>query len=131
MGFALPNGAHVYLASGYGPAITFTGATNAEHTVITVSAADDIAVGDIVHVNCNWSGIDNVIAKIDAIAENAVTLRNINTTNKTNTRRVAVPALFAKLKNGPNCHKSQRYRNPVVIRTPRRFSSSAMIASAT
>ncbi|EIT7321816.1 phage tail protein [Enterobacter hormaechei] len=76
------NGAHVYLASGYGPAITFTGATNAEHAVITVSAADDIAVGDIVHVNCNWSGIDNVIAKIDAIAENAVTLRNINTTNK-------------------------------------------------
>lgn len=45
MGFALPNGAHVYLASGYGPAITFTGATNAEHAVITVSAADDIAVG--------------------------------------------------------------------------------------
>jgi len=82
MGFALPNGAHVYLASGYGPAITFTGATNAEHAVITVSSADDIAVGDIVHVNCNWSGIDNVIAKIDAIAENAVTLRNINTTNK-------------------------------------------------
>lgn len=82
MGFALPNGAHVYLASGYGPAITFTGATNAEHAVITVSAADDIAIGDIVHVNCNWSGIDNVIAKIDAIAENAVTLRNINTTNK-------------------------------------------------
>lgn len=82
MGFALPNGAHVYLASGYGPAITFTGATNAEHMVITVSAADEIAVGDIVHVNCNWSGIDNVIAKIDAIAENAVTLRNINTTNK-------------------------------------------------
>ncbi len=31
MGFALPNGAHVYLAPGYGPAITFTGATNAEH----------------------------------------------------------------------------------------------------
>ncbi|HHZ5415087.1 TPA: phage tail assembly chaperone [Enterobacter hormaechei] len=60
MGFALPNGAHVYLASGYGPAITFTGATNAEHAVITVSTADDIAVGDIVHVNCNWSGIDNV-----------------------------------------------------------------------
>ncbi|HCR0879861.1 TPA: phage tail protein [Enterobacter hormaechei] len=82
MGFALPNGAHVYLASGYGPAITFTGATNAEHAVITVIAADDIAVGDIVHVNCNWSGIDNVIAKIDAIAENAVTLRNINTTNQ-------------------------------------------------
>ena len=50
--------------------------------MITVSSADDIAVGDIVHVNCNWSGIDNVIAKIDAIAENAVTLRNINTTNK-------------------------------------------------
>lgn len=43
MGFALPNGAHVYLASGYGPAITFTGATNAEHVVITVSDADELA----------------------------------------------------------------------------------------
>lgn len=82
MGFALPNGAHVYLASGYGSAIPFTGATNAEHAVITVSAADEIAVGDIVHVSCDWTGIDNVIAKIDAIAQNAVTLRNINTTNK-------------------------------------------------
>ena len=82
MGFALPNGAHVYLASGYGPAITFTGATNAENMVITVSEADTLKVDDIVHVNCNWSGVDNVIAKIDAIAESAVTLRNINTTNK-------------------------------------------------
>ncbi|MHA0901651.1 phage tail protein [Enterobacter ludwigii] len=82
MGFALPNGAHVYLASGYGPAITFTGATNAEHVVITVSDPDELAAGDIVHVNCNWSGIDNVIAKIEAIADIAVTLRNINTTNK-------------------------------------------------
>ena len=82
MGFALPNGAHVYLASGYGPAITFTGATNDENMVITVSEADALKVGDIVHVNCNWSGVDNVIAKIDAIAESAVTLRNINTTNK-------------------------------------------------
>ncbi|MXE70741.1 phage tail protein, partial [Escherichia coli] len=82
MGFALPNGAHVYLASGYGPAIAFTGATNAENMVITVSEADALKVGDIVHVSCNWSGVDNVIAKIDAIAESAVTLRNINTTNK-------------------------------------------------
>jgi Phage tail protein. len=82
MGFALPNGAHVYLASGYAPAISFTGATNAENVVITVTAADDLAVDDIVHVTCDWSGIDNVIAKIDAIAENAVTLRNIDTTNK-------------------------------------------------
>lgn len=82
MGFALPNGAHVYLASKYGSAITFTGATNAENAVITVSAADDLAVGDIVHLSCNWSGIDNVIAKIDAIDANAVTLRNINTSNK-------------------------------------------------
>ena len=82
MGFALPNGAHVYLASGYGPAIAFTGATNAENVVITVSSAEELDVGDIVHVNCSWSGIDNVIAKIDAIAESAVTLRNINTINK-------------------------------------------------
>lgn len=81
MGFALPNGSHVYLASGYAPAISFTGATNAENVVITVTAADDLAVDDIVHVTCNWSGIDNVIAKIDAIAENAVTLRNIDTSN--------------------------------------------------
>lgn len=82
MGFALPNGAHVYLASGYGSPITFTGATNAENAVITVSAAGDLAVGDIVHVSSNWTGIDNVIAKIDAIAGTAVTLRNINTSNK-------------------------------------------------
>lgn len=73
--------------------------------VITVSEADALKVGDIVHVNCNWSGVDNVIAKIDAIAESAVTLRNINTTNKTNMPLVAVPARSARCLNGPSCRK--------------------------
>lgn len=82
MGFALPNGAHVYLASGYGPAIPFTDITNTENAVITVGADSALAVGDLVHVNSTWSGIDNIIAKIDAVAGNEVTLRNINTTNK-------------------------------------------------
>ncbi|WP_336286260.1 phage tail tube protein [Cronobacter dublinensis] len=81
MGFALPNGAHVYLASAYGPSVSFKDATNAENVVLTVEDASELKAGDIVHVNCNWSGIDNVIAKIDAINDNAVTLRNINTTN--------------------------------------------------
>ena len=82
MGFALPNGSHVYLASGYGDALSFTGATNADHAVITVSDAVGLAVGDIVHINCAWSGIDNVIAKIDDISDDAVTLRNIDTSDK-------------------------------------------------
>ncbi|HDI3023599.1 phage tail protein [Cronobacter sp. EKM101R] len=81
MGFALPNGAHVYLASAYGTSVSFNNATNAENVVLTVEDASELKAGDIVHVNCNWSGIDNVIAKIDAINDNAVTLRNINTTN--------------------------------------------------
>jgi len=82
MGFALPNGAHVYLASGYGPALPFTDITNAENAVISVGADGALAVGDIVHVNSSWSGIDNIVAKIDAVAGNEVTLRNIDTTNK-------------------------------------------------
>lgn len=40
MGFALPNGSHVYLASGYDPTVPFTGAPNAEHTVVTVEARE-------------------------------------------------------------------------------------------
>lgn len=81
MGFALPNGSHVYLASGYDPAVPFTGATNAEHTVVTVESGGGFASGDVVHVNCDWTGIDNVVALVDAVAGSAVTLRNINTTN--------------------------------------------------
>ncbi|GEM_PF-325144 len=81
MGFALPNGSHVYLASGYDPAVPFTGATNAEHAVVTVESGGGFASGDVVHVNCDWTGIDNVVALVDAVAGSAVTLRNINTTN--------------------------------------------------
>ncbi|EGT5706147.1 phage tail protein [Cronobacter sakazakii] len=81
MGFALPNGAHVYLASDYGSPVSFKDATNAESVVITVDDASDLKAGDIVHINCNWSGINNAIAKIESVNDKAVTLRNINTTN--------------------------------------------------
>lgn len=81
MGFALPNGAQVYLASAYGSPVSFKDATNAESVVITVDDASDLKAGDIVHINCNWSGINNAIAKIESVSDKAVTLRNINTTN--------------------------------------------------
>lgn len=80
MGFALPNGAHVYIASEYEDSIKFTGITNAKSAVITTSGGV-LAVGDIVHITSGWSGIDNVVAKVTEASGNAVTLGNIDTTN--------------------------------------------------
>ena len=41
----------------------------------------NFASGDVVYVNCDRTGIDNVVALVDAVAVSAITLRNINTTN--------------------------------------------------
>ncbi|HDL7799934.1 TPA: phage tail protein [Yersinia enterocolitica] len=81
MSYALPNGAHVYIASEYEEAINFTAITNADNAVITVENAGNLAVGDIVHITSAWTGIDGVIARIKAVADTALTLENINTLN--------------------------------------------------
>lgn len=81
MGFALPNGAHVYLASEYGKSIPFTAITNAKNAIITVGASSNLAVNDEVHITSAWSGIDNVVARVINVSDNSVTLGNINTTN--------------------------------------------------
>lgn len=81
MSYALPNGAHVYIASEYEAAIPFTAITNAKDAVITVDDGDSLAVNDIVHITSAWTGIDGVIARIKAVADTAITLENINTLN--------------------------------------------------
>ncbi|NUU68425.1 phage tail protein [Enterobacteriaceae bacterium BIT-l23] len=81
MGFALPNGSHVYLASEYADAVPFTDITNAENAVITVASATGLQEDDIVHITSGWSGISDVVAKITAVDGTSVTLGNIDTTN--------------------------------------------------
>lgn len=81
MGFALPNGAHVYIAKKYGAVTSITSATNTPETVLTIEGPTTAKVGTIVHINSGWSGLDELIARVKAVDENAVTLEGINTSN--------------------------------------------------
>ncbi|VEJ54631.1 phage tail protein [Pragia fontium] len=81
MGFALPNGAHVYLAATYEAEQVISGISNATEAVVTLSAAHDIAVGDIVQLKSGWSALDNLVAKVSKVDSSTITLGNVNTSN--------------------------------------------------
>lgn len=81
MGFALPNGAHVYIAKKYGEADIIVSATNDKETVLTLDGAHTQKAGAIVHVNSGWSGLDELIARVKAVDATTITLEGINTTN--------------------------------------------------
>ncbi|AMO82113.1 phage tail protein [Hafnia alvei] len=81
MGFALPNGSHVYLAKTYAEAETVTAATNAAETVFTTAEATKAKAGDIIHIRSAWPGLDEVIARVKEASESSVTLEDINTLN--------------------------------------------------
>ncbi|AKJ41475.1 phage tail protein [Pragia fontium] len=82
MSFALPNGAHLYLAATYEPELIITDISNAEEAVLTVDGKHTIQVGDVVQLKSGWSALDNMVAKVSKVADMSITLGNVNTTNK-------------------------------------------------
>lgn len=81
MGFALPNGARVYVQKSKGEALTFEAITNAKEAVITLKTGHGLVVGDEVIITSGWSKLNNVVSKVSKVNNTDVTLGNINTSN--------------------------------------------------
>ncbi|WP_339057316.1 phage tail protein [Candidatus Regiella endosymbiont of Tuberolachnus salignus] len=79
MGFALPNGAQVYLASAYETALPFTAISNAAPAVLTVVGNNNIKKDDIVHLASDWTGLNERVARVSAATVTSITLEAIDT----------------------------------------------------
>lgn len=84
MGFALPNGSHVYLAKTYAEAETVTAATNAAETVFTTAEPTKAIAGNVIHITSAWPGLNDVIARVKEASGSSVTVEEINTLNTGN-----------------------------------------------
>lgn len=78
MSVALPNGSTVFIASGYGSALTVTIATNANPCVMT-STAHGLANGDFVEVTSGWGRLDQKVVRVAGVAANTFQLEGIDT----------------------------------------------------
>lgn len=81
MGFALPNGARVYVQKSKGEALAFETITNAKEAVVTLKANHGLVVGDEVLIASGWTKLNNAVAKVSKVNNLEVILGNINTTN--------------------------------------------------
>ncbi|MFW3166244.1 phage tail protein [Pseudomonas syringae pv. syringae] len=80
MGFRLPNGATLQIASAYGVAIPVTALSNANPAVAT-AAAHGLADGDIIAVTSGWTRLNDRGARVSKSLSGTFALENINTTN--------------------------------------------------
>lgn len=79
MAVSLPNGALVYIASGYGVAKTMSAVTNANPGVATLEAAHDIIEGDFIEVTSGWSRLSDKIVRAGTVTTNDVVLDEYDT----------------------------------------------------
>lgn len=80
MGFALPNGATIFVGSKMAAALPTSAVSNAKGAVFTV-VGGTLAADDIVLINSGWGLLDNLVAKVTAATATAVTIGAIDTTN--------------------------------------------------
>lgn len=80
MGFRLPNGATLQIASTYGPAIPVTALSNANPAVAS-AAAHGLTDGDIIAVTSGWTRLNDRAARVAKSLTGTFALGNINTTN--------------------------------------------------
>ncbi|WP_145568442.1 phage tail tube protein [Yersinia mollaretii] len=81
MGFALPNGAGIYLAKTYETELAVTAVSNAVDAVLTVATDHGIAEGDIVQLTSGWGALNDLAAKVTASTSTTLTLGSIDTSN--------------------------------------------------
>lgn len=81
MGFALPNGATVFVGSKLGTPVAVTSVSNAAGAVFTVASGHGLAVGDVVLVSSGWALIDSLVARVTAQTTTSVTIGVINSTD--------------------------------------------------
>lgn len=80
MGFRLPNGATLEIASTYGTPIPITALSNANPAVAT-AAAHGLADGDIIAIASGWTRLNDRAARVADSLTGSFALENINTTN--------------------------------------------------
>lgn len=80
MGFALPNGATIFVGSKMAAATPVSAVSNAKGAVFTVSGGT-FAADDIVLINSGWGLLDNLVAKVTAATATAVTIDAIDTSD--------------------------------------------------
>lgn len=81
MGFALPNGATVFVGSKLAAPVPVSAVTNAKGAVFTIPAAGTLVVGDVVFIKSGWGLIDSLVAKITAVKDSTVTIGSLNTSD--------------------------------------------------
>lgn len=80
MGFRLPNGATLEIASTYGAPIPVTALSNANPAVAN-AAAHGLADGDIIAIASGWTRLNDRAARVADSLTGSFALENINTTN--------------------------------------------------
>ena len=83
MSVSLPNGALVYIASGYGAAKTMSALTNANPGVATLQASHGVATGEFIEVTSGWSRLTNKILRAGTVSVNDVPLEGYDTSSTT------------------------------------------------
>lgn len=81
MTIRIPNGATVYLASGYGASKAMTAVSNAAAAVGTLEASHGVIPTDILEVTSGWSRLTDKIVRAFAVSTNDVTLEGQVTTS--------------------------------------------------
>ncbi|PBQ00332.1 phage tail protein [Pseudomonas congelans] len=80
MGFRLPNGATLQIASAYGAAIQVTALSNANPAGAT-AAAHGLSDGDIIAVTSGWTRLNDRATRVSKSLSGTFALENINTNN--------------------------------------------------
>lgn len=78
MAVSLPNGALIFIASGYGVAKTMSAVTNANPAVATLEATHGVIEGDFIEVTSGWSRLNNKIVRAGTVATNDVDLEGVD-----------------------------------------------------
>lgn len=79
MAVALPNGAIVAIASGYGASKTMSAVSNANPGVATLEASHGVTDGDFMEVTSGWTRLTSRIVKAGTVSTNDVPLLGIDT----------------------------------------------------
>lgn len=78
MSVSLPNGALLYIASGYGASKTMSAVTNADPAVATLEASHGVVEGDFIEVTSGWSRLNQKIVRAGTVSTNDVDLDGID-----------------------------------------------------
>lgn len=80
MSVFLPNGSTTAIASEYGEPVAITAITNALEASVT-AVSHEFVVGDYVEITSGWPRLNNRVARVKTVTEDAFVLESVNTSN--------------------------------------------------